>query len=58
MLDPKLIKTVCDSTGKPILEVVREEGTITIFEADDMDRQVKFPAALMPGLVDRLQDLK
>ena len=36
MLIAKDIRTVCDIGGEAILEIIKEEGTITIFEADDM----------------------
>jgi len=58
MLMAKDLKTVCDVGGVPILEIVREEGTITIFEADDMDQQIKFPAAVLPVLINYLENLK
>jgi len=51
------IKTICDE-GVPILEVIKEEETITILEADDMDRQIKLPAAVIPAIIDYLDTLK
>ena len=54
----KDIRTVCEAGGVPVLEIVKEEGTITIFEADDMDRQIKFPAAVVPTLINFLESLK
>ena len=58
MAEPRVVGTVSDNSGTAILEIVREEDTITIFEADDMDRQVKFPAALIPMLIQYLENLK
>lgn len=55
MVDAKKFRTVSDKSGIPILEIVREEDTITIFEADDMDRQVRFSAALIPVLIGCLE---
>jgi len=54
----KEIKTVCDVGGVPILEIVKEQDAITIFEADDMDQRIKFPAAVIPMLINYLQNLK
>ena len=58
MVEPRLVRTVSDSSGTPILEIIKEEDTITIFEADDMDRQVEFPSALIPALVQYLENFK
>ncbi len=58
MLIAKDIRTVCDIGGEAILEIIKEEGTITIFEADDMDQRVKFPAAVIPALINYLESLK
>ena len=58
MVEPTLIRTVSDNSGTAVLEIIKEEDTITIFEADDMDRQVEFPSALIPALVQYLQNLK
>ena len=57
MLTIKNIRTVCDIEGTPILEIVKEDGTLTIFEADDMDSRVKFSAALIPVLINYLESL-
>jgi len=54
----KEIKTVCDVGGVPILEIVKEDGTITVFEADDMDQRIKFPAAVIPAFITYLENLK
>ncbi len=58
MLMAKDIKTVNDAGGVPILEIVKDEGTITIYEADDMDKQIRFPAAVLPALIDYLENFK
>ena len=58
MLTVREIKTVCDSRGVPALEIIKEEGAITIYEADDMDQRVKFPAAVIPMLINYLENLK
>jgi len=58
MLTAKELRTVCDIEGVPVLEVVKEADTITIFEADDMDQRIKFPTALIPTLVNYLVGLK
>ena len=58
MVAPTLIRTVLDNSGTAVLEIIKEEDTITIFEADDMDRQVEFPSALIPALVQYLENLK
>ena len=58
MVAPTLIRTVLDNSGTAVLEIIKEEDTITIFEADDMDRQVEFPSALIPALIQYLENLK
>ena len=58
MVEPTLIRTVSDNSGTVVLEIIKEEDTITIFEADDMDRQVEFPTALIPALIQYLENLK
>ena len=51
--------TVCDSAGVPALEIVKsEDGTVTLFEADDMDNKVLFPASIISALVQQLNTLK
>ena len=50
------LRTVCDSAGVPMIEVVKsEDGTITLFEADDMDNKIQFSASLISQLVRQLQ---
>ena len=58
MLTTKDIKTICDIGGVPILEVIKEQQTITILEADDMDQRIQFPAALIPAILNYLEHLK
>jgi len=58
MLTPRFLRTVSDSSGTPILEIIKEEDTITVFEADDLDHQVKFPSALIPVLIQYLENFK
>ena len=58
MVEPTLIRTVLDNSGTAVLEIIKEEDTITIFEADDMDRQVEFPSALIPALIQYLENFK
>ena len=58
MVEPTLIRTVLGNSGTAVLEIIKEEDTITIFEADDMDRQVEFPSALIPALIQYLENLK
>ncbi|MFZ0708244.1 MAG: hypothetical protein WAM71_21770 [Candidatus Korobacteraceae bacterium] len=52
------LKTVKDSDGVPVLEIVVEAGSITIYEADDMDRQIRFPLTLLPHLTENLKSFK
>ena len=55
----KQLRTVCDAAGVPILEIVASEGgTVTLFEADDMDNKVQFAASIIPDLISQLQNLK
>jgi hypothetical protein len=42
----------------PELELVKEAGKVTIYEADDMDRQVSVPVSLIPQLIRALDELK
>jgi hypothetical protein len=51
-------RTVCGSGRIPVLEIIKEEDTITIFEADDMDRQITFSADVVPLLITYLENLK
>jgi hypothetical protein len=58
MVEPRLVRTVSDNSGTAVLEIIKEADTITIFEADDMDRQVTFPSALIPMLIQYLENFK
>ena len=58
MVKPRFVRTVSDSSGTPILEIIKEKDTITVFEADNLDHQVKFPSALIPALIQFLENLK
>lgn len=53
---PRELRTVNDITGIPILEIVKESESLTIFEADYMDRQIKFPVGLIPALIKSLSE--
>jgi hypothetical protein len=52
------LKTVSNSDGIAVLEIVKEGENVTIYEADDMDRHISFPAALLARLTDGLKELK
>jgi hypothetical protein len=55
----KETRTVCDPAGTPILELVKsEDGSVTVFEADDMDHRLEFPASIISALVQQLETLK
>ena len=54
----KELRTVRDSGGVAILEIVKENDAIVVDEADDMDRQITFPASLIPTLIAYLEGLK
>jgi hypothetical protein len=55
---PKELRTVLDAGGTPMLEIVKDESTLVIYEADDMDRQIQFPASVIPALMCYLEELK
>lgn len=55
---PKALRTVLDGGGTPVLQIVKEEGMLVVYEADDMDRQVQFPASVIPVLIRYLEELK
>jgi len=50
------IKTICVE-GVPVLEIIKEEETVTILEADDMNRQIELPAAVIPAIINYLKNL-
>jgi hypothetical protein len=54
----KEIRTVVGADGMPLFELVKENGVLTIYEADDMDRQIDFPLSAIPALVRYLEELK
>ena len=51
------LKTVNNSDGIAVLEIVREGDSVTIYEADDMDRHISFPVALISALAEHLAGL-
>ena len=51
-------KTVCDTNGIAVLEIVKDGDHLTIYEADDMDREIRFPLSLVPVLLEQLQGYK
>jgi len=48
------LKTVSNSDGIAVLEIVIEGDTVTIYEADDMDKHISFPVGLLPVLAAHL----
>jgi len=54
----KELRTVLDSDGTPELELVKEDGKLVIYEADDMDRHVEIPVSVIPALIRSLEELK
>lgn len=48
------LKTVKDTDGIPVLEIVVEGDSMTIYEADNMDREIRFPVTLLPHLTEYL----
>jgi hypothetical protein len=52
------LKTVKDADGIPVLEIVVEGESVTIYEADDMDREIRFPITLLPILTKNLTGFK
>ena len=54
----KELRTLLDETGAPLLEIVKENDVVVIYEADDMDRQIRFPVSAIPALMTYLQNLK
>jgi hypothetical protein len=55
---PKELRTVLDASRTPVLQIVKEEGMLVIYEADDMDRQIQFSASVIPALISYLEELK
>ena len=55
---PTQTRTVCDPAGVPVLKIFKsEDGSVTVFEADDLDNQLLFPASLVPALIQQLNTL-
>jgi hypothetical protein len=54
----KELRTVVDTGGIPLLELVKESGVLVIYEAGDMDRHIQFPQSAIPALISYLEDLK
>jgi len=52
------LRTVCNSDGIAVLEIVREGENVTIYEADDMDRHISFPATVLTAFADYLTSLQ
>ncbi len=52
------LQTVKDADGVPVLEIVVEGESMTIYEADNMDREVRFPVTLLPNLTEYLVAFK
>ncbi len=52
------LKTVTNTDGIPVLEIVIEGDSITIYEADNMDREIRFPVTLLPNLAQYLAAFK
>ena len=52
------LRTVIEPDGTPELELVKEDGKLVIYEADDMDRQVELPVDVIPALIRALEELK
>ena len=55
---PKELRTLLNADGTPLLELVKEDDEFVMYEADNMDRQVKLPVSAIPGLIKYLDDLK
>lgn len=49
------LQTVTNADGIPVLEIVIEGDSITIYEADNMDREIRFPITLLPKLAENLK---
>jgi hypothetical protein len=52
------LKTVSNRDGIAVLEIVKEGESVTIYEADDMDRHISFPASLLASLATHLNGFK
>jgi hypothetical protein len=54
----KELRTVLEQDGTPELELVKENGVLVIYEADDMDRHIGLPVSVIPALIRSLEELK
>jgi hypothetical protein len=52
------LKTVNNADGIAVLEIVKEGENVTIYEADDMDRHISFPVALLASFAAHLNEFK
>lgn len=52
------LQTVTNADGIPVLEIVIEGDSITIYEADNMDREIRFPITLLPKLAENLKSFQ
>jgi len=57
-MSPKELRTVLEPDGTPELELVKENGQLVIYEADDMDHYIGFPVSVIPALIRFLEELK
>jgi hypothetical protein len=55
---PKELRTVLNANKMPVLQIVKENEMLVIYEADDMDRQIDVPVSLIPVLISYLEELK
>jgi hypothetical protein len=53
----KELTTLLAADGTPLLELVKEGDSLVIYEADDMDRQIRLPLSAISGLIKHLNDL-
>ena len=51
-------RTVLSSSGMPLVELVKDDDEVVIYEADDMDRQISVPVSAIPELLKHLTALK
>ena len=53
----KELRTVTDMAGVPVLEIVREDDVVTIYEARDMDNQIRFATSDIAAILQQLGSL-
>lgn len=46
---PRELRTLLNANGTPLLELVKEDDMFVMYEAEDMDRQVKLLFPRFPG---------